>query len=411
MSSSLALRHVRRLSISAAFSAAAESPSLPMTRAQYTSKLRTEYDPNKVLELYQAVSKLDISPLFARHAQDLTVKRLAKAKRFDDIEKLLEAKKSDPKAKEEAFVSTLIRAYGLAGMPDHANRVYEQMGELGTPRSVVSFNALLSACNHCKLFDRVCQLFDEMPERHGFLPDKVSYGLLVKAYCDDGKPELGVEKLKEMEERGVEVTVVTFTTILHALYKKGRVDEAERLWSEMTGKGFVPDTGAYNVRVMNAQDGKVEDLVKMIEEMKEAGVKPDTITYNYLMTCYCKNGMIDEAKKVYEGLDDYGCNPHGATFGTLIHYLAKNEMFEYGYRVFKDSVRGNKMPDFCILKPLVVGLAKRKSKKRAQGIIRAAKKNYPPSFLETLKKVEEELGLVGDGSVDLEEAASASETC
>ncbi|KAK1405060.1 hypothetical protein POM88_004665 [Heracleum sosnowskyi] len=134
------------------------------------------------------------------------------------------------------------------------------MGELGAPRSVVSFNALLSSCNHSKLFNRVCQLFDEMPQRHGFLPDKVSYGLLVKAYCDDGKPELGVEKLKEMKEKGIEVTVITFTAILHALYKKGSVDEAER------------------------------------------------------------NGMMDEAKKVYEGLEGNGCKPNGATFGTMIHY-------------------------------------------------------------------------------------------
>lgn len=409
MSSSFALRHVRRLSISAVSNAAVESAPISMTRAQYTSMLRTEHDPNKVLEMYEAVSKLDISPIFARHAQDLTVKRLAKAKRFEDIEKLIEAKKSDPKVKQEAFVSTLIRSYGLAGMFDHSMRMYDQMGDLGTPRSVVSFNALLSACNHSKLFDKVCQLFDEMPERHGFLPDKVSYGLLVKAYCDDGKPELGVEKLKEMEEKGIEVTVITFTTILHALYKKGSVDEAERLWSEMTGKGFVPDTGAYNVRVMNAQNGKAGDVVKMIEEMKEAGVKPDSISYNYLMSCYCKNGMIDEAKKVYEGLEGNGCKPNGATFGTMIHYLAKNEMFEYGYRVFKDSVRSNKLPDFCILKPLVVGLAKSTSKKRAKEIIRAAKRNYPPNFIETLKKVEEELGLVGDNSVDVEEAAS--ETC
>ncbi|KAK1401941.1 Pentatricopeptide repeat-containing protein, mitochondrial [Heracleum sosnowskyi] len=205
-------------------------------------------------------------------------------------------------------------------MFDHSMRVYEQMGELGAPRSVVSFNALLSACNHSKLFDKVCQLFDEMPQRHGFLPDKVSYGLLVKAYCDDGKPELGVEKLKEMEEKGIEVTVITFTMILHALYKKGSVDEAERLWSEMTGKGFVPDAGAYNVRVMNAQNGKAEDVVKMIEEMKEGGVKPDSISYNYLISCYCRNGMMDEAKKVYEGLEGNGCKPNGATFGTMIHY-------------------------------------------------------------------------------------------
>lgn len=48
-------------------------------------------------------------------------------------------------------------------MFDHALKICHQMDDLGTPRSAISFNVLLSACVHSKLYDRVAQLFDEMP--------------------------------------------------------------------------------------------------------------------------------------------------------------------------------------------------------------------------------------------------------
>ncbi|KAL7193110.1 hypothetical protein ACSBR2_024843 [Camellia fascicularis] len=44
------------------------------------------------------------------------------------------------------------------------------MDDFGTPRSTISFNALISACNQSKRFDLVPQLFDEIPQRHGFYP-------------------------------------------------------------------------------------------------------------------------------------------------------------------------------------------------------------------------------------------------
>ncbi|MCE5166996.1 hypothetical protein HAX54_033029, partial [Datura stramonium] len=102
------------------------------------------------------------------------------------------------------------------------------MDDLGTPRSATSFNVLLSACVQSKLYDRVAQLFDEIPVKYGFLPDKVSYGILIRSYCEMGSPEMAMERLKEMEEKGVEITIVTLTTILHSFYKKGKSDEAEK---------------------------------------------------------------------------------------------------------------------------------------------------------------------------------------
>lgn len=278
-------------------------------------------------------------------------------------------------------------------MFEHAMRTYNQMEDLGTPRSAISFNALLSACNHSKLFDKVPQLFDEIPKRFKISPDKISYGILVKSHCEAGSPQKAIQIVREMEKNGVEITAVTFTTILDSLYRKGESEEAEKVWNMMISKGCEIDVGAYNVRLMHEHGGKPEQVQSLIEEMANSGLKPDTISYNYLMTCYCKNGMIDEARKVYEDMEGNGCNKNAATFRTLIYYLCRNGEFEKGYRVFKESVKMHKIPDFNTMKILVEGLVEKKKMKEAKGLIRTVRKKFPPNSLNAWRRVEESLGL------------------
>ncbi|KAL5557257.1 hypothetical protein UlMin_039493 [Ulmus minor] len=403
MSSSTSIRHLRHLSTTARF---------PISISKAKSKLRAEHDPDKALEIYSSVSEQYSSPTVSRYAQDLAVRRLAKSRRFSDIESLLESHKNDPKIKQEPYLSTLIRSYGRAGMFDHAMKTYDQMDEFGTPRSAASFNSLLTACNQSKLFDKVPELFNEIPKKYGFFPDKISYGILVKSYCDSGKPEKAMEIMRDMEKNGLEVTAVTFTTVMDALYRKGKSEEAEGLWETMLENGCEIDVAAYNVRIMHSHGGgEPEKVQALIEEMGNAGLKPDTISYNYLMTCYCKGGKMDEAKKVYEGLEEKGCNPNAATFRTLIFYLCRNEDFEKGYKVFKKSVKVHKIPDFNTLKHLAYGLVKKKKMKEAKGMIRTIKKKFPPNVVNSWKKVEESLGLAStdanSSSSDEEEEAAA----
>lgn len=267
------------------------------------------------------------------------------------------------------------------------------MDQLGTPGSAISFNALLSACVQSKLYDRVPGLFTEIVEKYGVSPDKISYGILVKSYCEAGMLAKAMETLREMESKGVEVTAVTFTTILSSLYKKGKGEEAETLWGEMVRNGCELDAAAYNVRIMNAQNEKPERVKELIEEMSNAGLKPDTISYNYLMISYCRQGMMEQAKEVYEGLEANGCNPNASTFRTLIYYMCRTGDYEKGYKVFKESVRVHKIPDFSISKLLVEGLVKKEKTKEAKGLIRTMKKKFPPNLLNAWKKVEENLSL------------------
>ncbi|KAI3451723.1 hypothetical protein Pfo_008388 [Paulownia fortunei] len=414
MSPYLALRRARHLST--ATSAAIK----PVTISQTKSRLRNVYDPDETLNIYSsftATNDPSTSPASTRYAQELAVRRLAKSHRFSDIKTFLESHKSHPQITHEPFLSSLIRCYGVVGMLENALNTYNQMTDLGTPRSSLSFNALLSACIHSKVFDRVPVYFNEFPAKFGFVPDKFSYGILIKAYCEMGSAEMAMEKLNEMEEKGIEIGVISFTTVLHALYKKGKSDEAENFWDEVvTKKGCTLDVGFYNVRLWHIHGGKPEAVKGLIEEMNNAGIKPDTISYNYLITSYSVNGMMDEAQKVYDDLlKAKGCNPNAATFRIMVFHLCKKGRFMTGYKVFKQSVKVGKIPDFNTLKYLVEGLAKKGHMNETKAMIRTMNKKFPPELLKAWGKLVEDLGLANVGteevsSGEIEKGVDSGET-
>ena len=228
----------------------------------------------------------------------------------------------------------------------------------------------------------------------------MSFGILAKSYCGVGDPEKALQVLKEVEGKGVEITAVTYTTILDALYRKGKSEEAERLWRVMEEKGCV-DVTACNVKLKFVPGGVPENVKAVIDEMVEAGFMPDTMSYNYLMACYFKCGMVEEAKGVYAGLHEKGCRPNAATFRTLVYYLCRNEDFEEGYRAFQESAKVNKIPDFNTMKVLVEGLVKKGKKEEARELIRTVKKRFPRNVLNAWVKLEENLNLASaDGADD-----------
>ncbi|XP_042431152.1 pentatricopeptide repeat-containing protein At4g36680, mitochondrial-like [Zingiber officinale] len=321
------------------------------------------------------------------------VRRLALLRRFSDIESLLEPLKDSKDASSEPFLASVAAAYASAGMVEHAFRTLEDLPRLGSPRTALSLNALLSALNHSPRrlghHRLVPELFSDVPRKFSIVPDAVSYGILVKYYCLAGESKKAFPIIKEMEEKKIEVTSVIYTTILDSLYKDSKPQEAETLWKEMGIKGVKPDLPAYNVRVMHkALVGKPDEVLDLIAEMEAAGLEPDIISYNYLIACYCKHRKTKDAKKVYHGLEEKGCVPNSVTFMNLLSALSKNRDFVGCMKVLADCIKHSNIPDLGSIKLLVKELVKASRPRDARRVITRLEKKFPEDFVGDWKKLE-----------------------
>ncbi|KAM0946910.1 putative tetratricopeptide-like helical domain superfamily [Dioscorea sansibarensis] len=398
------LHHLRRLS-TVTSSGAAHSPdpqSLPtvsiISVSAAKSRLRREFDPDKALAI---LSSLPSNPSpSSRFAFDLAVRRLARSGRLSDIQSLLRSRLLNSSSSHEPFLSSLILSYGTGRMLDDALSLFEDLPSLGSSRTVISFNALLSASIKAKLPARVPTFFSDLSEKYSIVPDNISYSILIKSLFLSGNSDKALETLKVMEDKGMEITAITYTTVLDSLYKEGFFEEAEKLWTTMLEKGCVPDLPAYNVKVSyRALHGKPEDVLRLIEEMETAGLKPDIITLNYLMTSYCNANQYEDAKKVYKSMKGKNRRPNAATYKNLLPCLCENGDLDWGLEVFKDSARCHKIPDFQTMRVFVETLVKSSRVEDAKSVISEVRKRFPENLLGNWKALEKELGLDVQGGV------------
>ncbi|CAN6463446.1 unnamed protein product [Victoria cruziana] len=389
------------------FRAAAPPPAPPSSESISASLIRTkvksERDPDAIVHLINplAESLAAATSVAGRHARDIAVRRLGKQRRSSDVEAFLEGmKKHHPQtANPEAFLSGLIISYGKAGMIDHAVRSFDELEGLGVRPSVAAFNALLAACVRAKRFDMVPDLFRDIPSRYPEIsPDKISYGVLAKALCERGNPKKAYNLLKEMEEKEIEITGVTYTTILDGFYKMRSAKMGDKIWDLMREKdSSLIDSTAYNAKLLNvALNGKPEEVLKLLEEMEQVGIKPNVVSYNFLLTSYCRNGNYEEGKKVYRQMRGKGCHPNAATYRSLLYFLSKGGDLDSATKVYKDSLRRDRIPDFGTMKIFVRALAKASREADAKTVIAQMKKKYQDSFLNAWRKLEAELGLKED---------------
>ncbi|KAL4186181.1 hypothetical protein AMTRI_Chr09g12930 [Amborella trichopoda] len=358
-------------------------------------KLRYTSEPSKVIDIFNSVQELN-GVAGARAVRDLVVRRLVKSQRFSDIETLLENQKKHPHAKVERFLSDVILAYGRAKMADQAIKTFYQMDELGCPRTVSSFNVLLTALKDSEKFDRVTELFDEIPTKFGISPDHFSYSIFLKSLCDSGSPDKAYEKLKEMNEKGITVTNISYTTLIDGFYKKKKPEEAEKIWDEMVKNGCSLDTPAYNAKLIYiANHGKPEEALKLLGEMEASNVKPDALSYNFLLMCYLKNGEKEEAKKVYEEMasNSKGCYPNQMTYRIFMRYLVQKKDYDLALEVCKESIRRRKAPKFQTVSDLIKGLVKNSKEEEAKQVIKMVHDTLPPNVLHAWKKFEAQLDL------------------
>ncbi|KAK9922070.1 hypothetical protein M0R45_030552 [Rubus argutus] len=121
------------------------------------------------------------------------------------------------------------------------------MIERGIEPNVVTYNVFLDGiCRRASLhpedrFERTIRnadkVFDEMSSR-GIEPDVTSFSIVLHVYSRAHKPELSLDKLKQMRDRGICPTVATYTSVVKCLCSCGRLEDAEELLAEMARTGL-----------------------------------------------------------------------------------------------------------------------------------------------------------------------------
>ncbi|BBN09880.1 protein MpPPR_17 [Marchantia polymorpha subsp. ruderalis] len=196
-------------------------------------------------------------------------------------------------------------------------------------------------------------------EQQGYENTADVYNIMVGKLAVNGHVEGAVLLLEEMTSKDLKVSVVTYTTVIHALCKAGDINAALKLFSEMRTSLCAPNVYTYNA-VMNGlgKMGRVDEALKLFADMKSTGCSPDVVTFNTLIDALGRSGDMNKAGQLFQEMEATGCTPDVVTYNSLIHGFGKEGRCSAACAVFEGMKRNGCAPDTVTYNTLMDALAK-----------------------------------------------------
>jgi pentatricopeptide repeat protein len=214
------------------------------------------------------------------------------------------------------------------------------MLEIETDFTIVTFNTIIDACARCEELHRIPTLLKDM-DRLQVQPNIITYGAILKGYCQEGNLDKAYELLKSMRE----------TT------------------------EFKPDEIMYNSLLDGcARQGMWERANSVLQEMKEAGIRPSNFTLSVLVKVgrrsTCK---LEQIFSVCDSIGSkYGFRFNVHVYTNLVHACVDRKDWSKALSVFKQMLRERVRPDIRAYTVLLKGLVQAGERSTADGVLRAA---------------------------------------
>ncbi|KAK1361494.1 Pentatricopeptide repeat-containing protein, mitochondrial [Heracleum sosnowskyi] len=168
---------------------------------------------------------------------------------------------------------------------------------------------------------RKCREFWEEMDKRGVEKDLFSYSIYMDIQCKSGKPWKAVKLYKEMKRKGIRLDVVAYNTIFRAVVQCDGVDAAMRVYREMRESGLEASVSSFNVLVKFLCDnGRYKEAYEVLDKMSGCGCPPNVITYHCLFTCLEKPKEILE---LFDRMFKSGVLPQMDTYVLLIRKFGR----------------------------------------------------------------------------------------
>ncbi|KAK1386122.1 Pentatricopeptide repeat-containing protein [Heracleum sosnowskyi] len=162
-------------------------------------------------------------------------------------------------------------------------------------------------------------------EKSDCKPNTVTYNTVIDSLCQHGLVDDALILQSEMMEKGILPNVWTYSPLIQVLCKLNRWEELSLLLQQMIeDMNISPNVHTFTILVdAYAKSGKLDDAKQIIKIMNERGEYPNIVTYNSLMQAYCSQGQMDEAMVLYRNMECEGLSPTVVTHNILLHGLCQ----------------------------------------------------------------------------------------
>ncbi|KAG5565866.1 hypothetical protein RHGRI_001694 [Rhododendron griersonianum] len=126
---------------------------------------------------------------------------------------------------------------------------------------------------------------------------------LVLSYCKRGLVEEAELLSTEMESQGFFLDKIIYTTLINGYCKKKKLKMVMRLFMKILKKDCEPDSYIYSTLIHSFVNLGLPDKRWIFHnQMVEREIKPDTVTYHIMIRKYCKDKKFDCALMLLDSM-------------------------------------------------------------------------------------------------------------
>ncbi|KAJ7528462.1 hypothetical protein O6H91_15G005000 [Diphasiastrum complanatum] len=244
----------------------------------------------------------------------------------------------------------LLKACASLAILEKGKQLHSDIIKRGFHSDVVVVSTLVDMYSKCGCTEDARELFNSMSER-----DVVSWNAMIAGYAQNGLGKEALALYEQMKQEGVHPDKVTFGLLLKACASLAALEQGKQLHSDIIKRGFQSDVIVGNTLVdMYAKCGRTEDARELFNNMSER----DVVSWNAMITGYAQNGLGKEALDLYEQMIQEGVKPNKVTFVLLLKACAGLEALEQGKQLQSDIIKRGFQSDVIVGSTLVDMYAK-----------------------------------------------------
>ncbi|KAH7278640.1 hypothetical protein KP509_38G050100 [Ceratopteris richardii] len=228
---------------------------------------------------------------------------------------------------ESKVLNCLIHMYGKCDDMENALKVFEQLQE----PSVVSWTAIMAGYSQHGHNKQAFEIFDEM-QRHGVMPNKVSYVCILDAINGQHELEKGKQIHACIKHRGIEFDLVVGTALINMYGKCGSPGDALEIYNMMPNKNDISRNAMLTAYSRNNCGKEAFELFSL---MLQKGESVNNITYINMLSVCAYEGALIEGKWMHDQVVRNNYCKDLVVGNSLLHMYSKCGQLNAAINIFE----------------------------------------------------------------------------
>lgn len=258
---------------------------------------------------------------------------------------------------DDRALALLIKQLDTAGLSHRGWSIFNHLRALmpAHPLDVFSFTAVIATCKTERGAERAVEVMDDMQAR-GIEQNVHTYTALMNVYGKCGKYTLALNIYQKMVEAGQVPNVVTYNTLIHTFGKLGQCDKALKVLDTMKKSGVQPVLRTYNTLIIACNlCNQPRKALTVSAWLLADGFLPSSTTYNALISAYGKVRQFDKALEIYQWMRHIDCSV--ITYSSLINVCEKAGYWEMALKIFNEMLENGCSPNSVTYNSLISACA------------------------------------------------------